>query len=152
MERKKLHGEREVIKIIILTQGVIAAIAFLLPYLVRLFTRFSLLNQLVIFAETIVIGFVIGFLFPFAVNLYLGQRERTGQAAGVVDAVDHLGAAVGAFFVGSLFLPVMGVTTVCHLLALFPLLSLFLLLFPHTAQRRRGSAAPRRGGPIENRN
>jgi spermidine synthase len=137
MDREKFRDERGVIKIIILTQGVIAAIAFLLPYLVRLFTRFSLLNQLVIFVETIVIGFVIGFLFPFAVNLYLGQRERTGQAAGVVDAVDHLGAAVGAFFVGSLFLPVMGVTTVCHLLALFPLLSLFLLLFSHINPRHQ---------------
>jgi len=128
MGREKLRGEREAIKIIIFIQGVIAAIAFLLPYMVRLFMRYSLLNQLIIFAETIVIGFVIGFLFPFAVRLYLGRSERTGRAAGVIDAVDHMGAAVGAFFIGSLFLPVMGVETVCHLLALFPLLSLLLLL------------------------
>lgn len=127
MRREKLRGEPEVIKIIILIQGVIAVIAFLLPYMVRLFMRFSLLNQLVIFVETMAIGFIIGFLFPFGVCLYLGQSERTGRAAGIIDAVDHLGAAVGAFFVGSVFLPVMGVETVCHLLALFPLLSLLLL-------------------------
>lgn len=127
MGREKLSTERKVIKVIIFIQGVIAAIAFMLPYMVTLFMRYSLLNQLVIFAETIVIGFVIGFLFPLAVSLYLGRSEKTGRTAGVIDAVDHLGAAVGAFFVGSLFLPVMGVTKVCHLLALFPLLSLLLL-------------------------
>ncbi len=128
MDREKLCEEREVIKMIIFIQGVIAAFAFILPYMVTLFMRFSLLNQLVIFAATIVIGFAIGFLFPFAVNLYLGRSERIGRAAGVIDAFDHMGAAVGAFFIGSLFLPVMGVTKVCHLLALFPLLSLLLLL------------------------
>lgn len=128
MGRGKMRGEREVIRMIILIQGVIAVIAFSLPYMVTLFMRFSLLNQLVIFAETIVIGFAIGFLFPFAVCLYLGGSEKTGRTAGVIDAFDHMGAAVGAFFIGSLFLPVMGVETVCHLLALFPLLSLLLLL------------------------
>ncbi|MCX6582280.1 MAG: hypothetical protein NT166_19075 [Candidatus Aminicenantes bacterium] len=128
MNRVKLRSEREVIKVIIFIQAVIAAIAFLLPYMLRLFMRYSLLGQLVIFAETIVIGFVIGFLFPFAVSLYLGRSERTGRAAGVIDAFDHMGAALGAFFTGSLFLPVMGVTKVCHLSALFPLLSLLLLL------------------------
>ncbi|MDQ1350776.1 MAG: Polyamine aminopropyltransferase [Acidobacteriota bacterium] len=142
MRREKWRGEREVIKIIILIQGVIAAIAFLLPYMVTLFMRYSLLNQLVIFAETIIIGFVVGFLFPFAVRLYLGGSEKTGRAAGLIDAVDHMGAALGAFFVGSLFLPVMGVETVCHLLALFPLLSLLLLttdrraLFTNTSKKR----------------
>jgi predicted membrane-bound spermidine synthase len=57
----------------------------------------------------------------------LGKQEKTGKTAGIVDAFDHMGAAVGAFFIGTLFLPVMGVTKVCTLVALFPLITAVLL-------------------------
>jgi predicted membrane-bound spermidine synthase len=86
-----------------------------------------LLNQIFIFIETIFVGYAVGLIFPLSVHLYLGNSKRTGRAAGVIDAFDHMGAAVGAFFIGSLFLPVMGIEKICRLLALFPLLSSLLL-------------------------
>jgi spermidine synthase len=128
INREKLNGESGTVTVIIFVQVVIAVIALLLPYMAKLFMKYSFLNQVVIFAETMLIGFVIGFLFPLSVHLYLGKGERTGGTAGVIDAFDHMGGAVGAFFIGSLFLPVLGIEDICRLLALFPILSALLLL------------------------
>jgi spermidine synthase len=139
ISREKLKGERGTVTLIIFIQAVIGAIALLLPYMVKFFVKYSFLNQVVIFAETMLIGFVIGFLFPLSVHLYLGRSERTGRTAGVIDAFDHMGGAVGAFFIGSLFLPVMGVEEVCRLLALFPILSALLLLTNSIGLKKYGS-------------
>ncbi len=128
IKRNKLTETIGIVKLFVLIQAVIAAIAFLFPYMVKLFITFSLLNQIIIFTETILVGYAVGLIFPISVRLYLGTSERTGRAAGIIDAFDHMGAAVGAFFIGSLFLPVMGVEKICRLLALFPLLSSMLLI------------------------
>ncbi|MCP5106970.1 MAG: hypothetical protein GY950_26535, partial [bacterium] len=128
IRRKGSAARAGIIKFLILIQVKIAVISLLLPYLVKLPVGFGFFNELVLFAATILIGFSIGLVFPLSVHLYLGGGERSGRAAGVIDAFDHMGAAVGAFFIGSLFLPVMGVERVCWLLALFPLLSAFLLI------------------------
>ena len=137
INRGKLTREWEVMKAIILVQAGIVVIAFLLPYIVSIFGRFSFLEQFIIFVQTVLIGFAVGLLFPLAVHLYMGNSEKVGQAAGVINAFDHIGAAVGAFFMGSLFLPVMGAATVCQLLALFPLLSILLLLTDYFYTRNK---------------
>jgi spermidine synthase len=117
-----------VIKTVILVLTGIAVIAFLLPYITLIFLPYRLLNQLIVFAAVILIGFAVGFVFPLSIHLYLGKDENTGKTAGIIDAFDHIGAAVGALFIGTLLLPVMGVETVCRLLVLFPLLSALLLI------------------------
>jgi spermidine synthase len=127
INRNKLAETTAIIKLIILILAAIAAIAFLFPRIVKLFMTFPLFNQIIIFTETILVGYVVGFIFPLSVRLYLGKSERTGRVAGIIDAFDHMGAAVGAFFIGSLFLPVMGIEKICRLLALFPFLSSLLL-------------------------
>lgn len=128
INKLKLTRNTGIIKLIILIQLMIATIALILPHIVKLLMKFSLLNQIIIFAETVLIGFAIGLIFPLSIHLYMGRSQRTGKAAGVIDAFDHFGAALGAFFIGSLFLPVMGVEKVCQLLALFPLISSILLI------------------------
>jgi spermidine synthase len=127
INKNKLTETTGIIKTIVLIQAAIAAIAFLFPHMVKLFMTVPLLNQIFIFIETIFVGYAVGLIFPLSVHLYLGNSKRTGRAAGVIDAFDHMGAAVGAFFIGSLFLPVMGIEKICRLLALFPLLSSLLL-------------------------
>jgi len=126
--RKRLGEEAGVVKFLILVQVVIGCVAWVFPWMVRGFFRVVLLNQVFIFFATILVGFLVGLVFPLAVHLYLGRSGRTGRAAGVVDAFDHMGAAVGAFFIGVLFLPVMGVVGVCRLAALFPVLGGILLI------------------------
>ncbi len=127
INRNKLAETTDIIKLIVLILAAIAAIAFLFPHIVKLFMTFPLLNQIIIFTQTILVGYVVGLIFPLSVRLYLSKSERTGRAAGIIDAFDHMGAAVGAFFIGSLFLPVMGIEKICRLLALFPFLSSLLL-------------------------
>lgn len=122
------RGKTHIIHATIVVQFIIAAAALALPHTVKIFTPYGLLNQLIIFAETVIIGITIGLLFPLAIHLYLGESGKTGKTAGWVDAIDHIGAAAGALFIGSLFLPVMGVDTVCYLLSLFPLASAALLV------------------------
>jgi spermidine synthase len=127
LTRGKLSQQKQVIAFIIFIQVALVVISFLLPYMTKLFAKVIILHQLVIFVETVLIGFAVGLVFPLSIHLYLGKQEKTGKTAGIVDAFDHMGAAVGAFFIGTLFLPVIGVAKVCSLVAFFPLVSAVLL-------------------------
>jgi spermidine synthase len=53
-------------------------------------------------------GFFVGAVFALALGIY--RQNRLVRAAGMVDAADHLGAAVGAFFTGALLVPVLGLS------------------------------------------
>lgn len=127
LTRGKFTGQNQVIAFVIFIQITLAVISFLLPHITQLFAEVVIIHQVVIFVETILIGFAVGLVFPIAIHLYLGQQEKTGKTAGIVDAFDHMGAAVGAFFIGTLFLPVMGIAKICTLVALFPLITAALL-------------------------
>jgi spermidine synthase len=127
LTRGKFARQRQVIAFIILVQVALAVISFLLPQMTKLFAAVIIIHQVIIFVETVLIGFAVGLVFPLSIHLYLGKQEKTGKTAGVVDAFDHMGAAVGAFFIGTLFLPVMSVANVCCLVALVPLISAIFL-------------------------
>jgi spermidine synthase len=127
-----------VIRWIILVQLAIAIISISLPRLMKLFLKIALLNQSIIFAETVLIGAAIGLIFPLSIHLYLGNRHgESGRTAGIIDAFDHLGAAVGAFFIGTIFIPVIGVQKVCLLVASFPVISALLLITDIVHLRRK---------------
>jgi len=127
LSRRKFAGQKQVIAFVVFIQFTLAVISFLLPHITQLFAEVVIIHQVVIFVETILIGFAVGLVFPLAIHLYLGKEEKTGKTAGIVDAFDHMGAAVGAFFIGTLFLPVMGIAKICALVALFPLITAALL-------------------------
>ena len=132
LTRGKFARQRQVITLIIFIQVALAVISFLLPQMTKLFAVIIIIHQVVIFIETILIGFAVGLVFPLSIHLYLRKQERTGKTAGIVDAFDHMGAAVGAFFIGTLFLPVIGVSNACCLVALFPLISAVFLFTDRT--------------------
>jgi spermidine synthase len=118
-----------VVRLIIAVQIATGLIAALLPRIINLFLKFSFISQVSIFALTTLIGFLVGFIFPLSIHVFLGNKpHETGKTAGIIDAVDHIGAALGAFFIGTLFLPVFGVQNVCVFIALFPFMSAVLLL------------------------
>ena len=127
LAKKSQNPEKRVIRLMISIQISMAIISFLLPDLTAMFARVVLVHQIMIFAATMLIGFAVGIVFPLSLSLYLGQQEKTGKTAGLIDAFDHIGAAVGAFFIGTLCLPVLGVVNICTLAALFPLASGILL-------------------------
>lgn len=132
LSRGKFARQQRVIAFIIFIQVALAAISFLLPHMTKLFAKVIIIHQVIIFVETVLIGFAVGLVFPLSIHLYLGKQEKTGKTAGVVDAFDHMGAAVGAFFIGTLFLPVMGVSNACCLVALFPLITAVFLFTDRT--------------------
>lgn len=135
--REKSNHDTRIIKWIICIQLLVAGISLALPRLTKLFLNVTFLNQLIIFIETIMIGFAIGLIFPLSIHIYMGKtHQKTGKTAGTVDAFDHLGAAVGAFFIGTLFLPVIGLQKVCILVALFPFIT-SLLLFTDILRMKR---------------
>jgi len=138
------HGSREsfIISHIVAVQILLGIISWQLPGLMSRMVSDVLLHQVIIFIQTILIGFAVGMVFPLAIHLYLGSAGKTGKTAGIIDAFDHIGAAVGAFFIGTLFLPVIGVHKVCHLIALFPLISAF-LLFTDIQRLRKQTQTPR---------
>lgn len=108
---------------------VISLLSAFLPSLTQLFATYFIFQQVFIFLLTGIVGFAVGFLFPLAVFLYLGNSNKTAQAAGKINAADHIGAAMGAFFIGTLFLPLLGITQVCLLVAFFPFLAALCFIF-----------------------
>jgi len=59
-----------------------------------------------------------GVVFPLSANIAVLSGRSLARTAGTLDAVDHLGAALGAFLTGVILVPVLGRTTTCLLLAL----------------------------------
>jgi len=99
----------------------------------------SLHNQAIIFVITCLTGCAVGMVFPLAIHIYLGYKENIGEAAGFVDAYDHLGAAVGALLLGTLLLPLIGVVNVCILLVILQIFSSSLLLTDLRAHKKSES-------------
>ena len=125
--RKKSHSVVYIIKLMILLQISLSLLSLFISRMGILFPDNTLLNQVMIFFITILLGFVVGMVFPLSLHIYLSREEKIGKAAGIVNACDHLGAAAGALFLGTLFLPLLGVFKICLLTGLF-LLGTALLL------------------------
>ena len=79
---------------------VCAALAVHLPFAGR--------SETVFFARLFAFALAVGFTFPLGVSLFKASRGATSAAAGVVDAADHLGAAIGAVVVGVVLFPLVG--------------------------------------------
>ena len=58
-----------------------------------------------------------GVVFPLAGQIAVREGAPLGRAAGSLDAWDHLGAALGALLAGVVWVPVLGRTATCLLLA-----------------------------------
>ncbi|MCK4760698.1 MAG: hypothetical protein KAW12_00765 [Candidatus Aminicenantes bacterium] len=138
--RKKFSSQTAVIKLMIFSQLFLAAVALLVGRLSKIPGNRGLTGQIVIFLLTILVGFIVGKIFPLSLHIILNKKEKTGGTAGKINAFDHLGAAVGALFLGTLFLPLLGAAGVCLLTAVFLLSSSLLLaagFFAFCSQKNR---------------
>ena len=86
---------------------------------------------------TIIIGILIGAIFPLSLLIYIGKEKTAGKSVGMISASDHIGAAIGAFFIGSIFLPVLGISNTCLLLAILPTLAATLLFLSLSMNKKR---------------
>jgi spermidine synthase len=62
-------------------------------------------------------GVVTGALFPMGAAMRLAGGDSGGEAAGRLEAADHLGAALAALLGAVLFIPILGLTRSAWLLA-----------------------------------
>lgn len=67
-------------------------------------------------------GALLGACYPALAQVLIAQREtdgaRTASAGGLIDALDHLGATLGALSVGTIILPAIGAGATLRLIAL----------------------------------
>ena len=85
-----------------------------------------------------VAGFLGGLEIPLAVRLWERGGREVGKAAGVLYALDSLGACVGAAIVTPLLIPLLGLVGICWWTALLNAGILVSLVLPSRG-RRRGS-------------
>jgi hypothetical protein len=98
--------------------GILAAttvLAAVFPRLISLLAAAGDAGAPLFYFLTVVVGFLTGAIFPFSLDLQMKKSGRVGREAGGIDAADHLGAALGAFFCGALLLPVLGIAGVSFL-------------------------------------
>lgn len=137
IKKKKYKIEVRVIRSIIILQISLALLSLFISQAGKLFINRTTVDQILLFLLTVLVGFVVGMLFPLALHIYLSLKEKTGKAAGLVNACDHLGAAGAALFMGALFLPLLGIFKVCLLTAVFLLASAILLSTDILARRQQ---------------
>ena len=113
----------------ILLVGVLVSLAIftlgLTPVLSFLSARVGVLQQLGYGGLFVAIGVGLGASFPAAAQVLLSAAQPVGSAreepmafaGGLMDAMDHLGAMLGALVTGSLLLPAFGSMTTLSLLA-----------------------------------
>ena len=104
------------------------ALSLIFPALLQLIPGLKGMGKGMMFLFIILIGVLVGAIFPLALHLYAEKYPAAGRAAGMIDASDHLGAAIGAFFTGAILLPILGITGITHLIAIFSTLAILLLL------------------------
>jgi spermidine synthase len=75
-------------------------------------------GQILLLLLVLAAGVGTGVVFPLSAHIAVLSGRPLARAAGTLDAVDHLGAALGAFLTGVILVPVLGRTITCLLLAL----------------------------------
>jgi predicted membrane-bound spermidine synthase len=96
-------------------------------------------GQMLLLLLVLAAGVGTGVVFPLSSHIAVLSGRSLARTAGTLDAVDHLGAALGAFLTGVILVPVLGRTITCLLLALVcALIGAMNLLF----QSRKDFACP----------
>lgn len=127
LNKKRISKKTQVI-ILCLIQIVIGLVSLSFLLLTNCFNKYYTISKIVIFLFTAGVGTLIGSIFPLSLNLYLGKQGKTGKSAGIIDGADHLGGAIGAFFSGSIFLPLLGISGVSTFVAALSFSTALLLI------------------------
>ncbi|MBU1887885.1 MAG: hypothetical protein KKB46_01620 [Candidatus Omnitrophica bacterium] len=77
----------------------------------------------------VIAGFIGGFQFPLANKICLRSNAGISKTTGLLYGIDLLGSCIGAFIIGVLLVPIIGITQVCLLIAFINFLALALLFF-----------------------
>lgn len=117
-------------------EGAVAVFCMLLPGMLKLaslahhradlFIRFSEtgVTTLVTFLFLVLAaGILTGMEFPLVTGILIAKGGTSGLVAGIVDGLDHGGAALGALLTGTLLVPLLGISQSCLIIAAFKVCS-----------------------------
>jgi spermidine synthase len=134
------EGERDeaalpgAVRALRLSLGAAAVFAVTLPFTLPAAARASaggaFLALLAHGALLLAAGVVAGGLFPIAAEVRLAAGDEAGEAAGRLEAADHVGAAAAALFGAVLFVPLLGAAGSAWLLAALVAVALAATLAP----------------------
>jgi len=111
--------------ILMFLSGVFAAV---IPALIQYTADSMIYSPMFYYFLVGLAGLMTGAGFPPAVILFHPPDRPVAYTAGVIDAMDHLGAMIGALLAGTFWLPLWGVWTTCSILAVMNLIVFVLLL------------------------
>lgn len=109
---------------IITLELMLLIIAVLLPYLV---SSAYTIGKFIFYLAVAIVGWLVGAEFPLGNKLFYEAGGTIGIAAALLDASDHLGAAIGAIIVGVLLLPLLGISGTCIVIGILKCCSLMFI-------------------------
>lgn len=121
----------------ILLEMLAVFIALCLPFSLKMFghlillLRSQALLQSIYLVIVLIVGALTGAVFPLAGKGMLDSGARLIKSASRVDAADHAGACVSAFFMGTFFIPVLAINGAVVIVAAINLFAVLLWLFKY---------------------
>jgi len=112
--------------------GFLLVLSVLLPRMQGAHALSSELVEAVYLALMFVCGVLTGAVFPLSSSIYVRETGRLGRGAGLVDALDHGGALLGAFVTGVMLVPVAGLAGTLVLVSALKGLGLLFWLYLRT--------------------
>lgn len=128
------NRESVALRWLVLLQVLLSLLSIIIGQMTAWLTANTLGNLVFIMFLTFLAGFFPGMVFPLSLALGLHYDTKVERVSGAINAADHLGAALGALLLGTLLLPLLGISAVCLFLAGLLLVSALLsAVFPgHT--------------------
>jgi len=110
---------------------IVCVYALAIPFILSMFAGFtgmvSGLTELSYFFLVFFLGLLVGLEFPLAGQILISMGHKGGQVAAWIDAMDHVGACLGAFLIGALIMPLFGIYQTCFMIVFLKLVSITLL-------------------------
>lgn len=131
-----LMRQRNWARILLYLEIFVVVYVFSLPQLLRLFSWQFAGSEYLFTMLVVIAGMLTGLVFPIASKLHLESRLSTPDSglqthftAGMIDSADHAGAFIGAIMTGVLFVPLLGITGACTIIAALNAASAVLITF-----------------------
>lgn len=124
------------IKILLLIQGIIGCYALILPFFIHKLSFYSAVAEVGLISLIGIAGILTGIEFPLVNKICIQHTPDVAVSAGATNGADHIGAFFGAIVTGVIFIPLLGVSGTCLVLASLNIASLILITFSILYRKR----------------
>jgi spermidine synthase len=130
MNRIILKGEKRLMWILVSIEGGIMVFSFSLLEILRAFFGGDVSpGESPFFILVGITGLLAGLEFPLVSKILIKNGLETGDVAGKVDSLDHLGASIGGAITGTILVPILGHGASCAIVGFLKVSSIVLILF-----------------------